>query len=468
MRERSARRFPFAKRTPTGETKHPMIRTPFIIASGLALALVASVPARAEDLLQIYREAQRNDPSLAAARANWEATQERVPQARAGLLPNVNLSASANANYFGTNADTDPRVRIDRTFGAGGLTVSASQPLYRYANSVAYSQAVQQVEQADYTLASARQDLILRVATAYFDVLLAQFNVELAESQKAAVSEQLAQAKRNFEVGVATITDTNEAQAKYDSIVAQEISARNDLDNKRTALRAIIGRAPRDLKPLGPGFEPTLPSPNSLDVWVDRALADNLNVRIARYNSEIATLEIERQRAAHLPTIDLVASANAQAGSGSVNLGVFNDSRQAAIGVALNVPLYTGGFIDSKVREALALQENARQNVEVARRNALFNAQTGFSGVNSAAASVRAFEQALVSAQTAYESNKTGQEVGVRTNLDVLNTQQNVFQTRRDLAQAYFNYLVGVLRLKSAVGTLDEQDLEEANRRLRG
>jgi outer membrane protein len=445
-----------------------MIRTPFIIASVLALALVASVPARAEDLLQIYREAQRNDPSLAAARANWEATQERVPQARAGLLPNVNLSASANANYFGANADTDPRVRIDRTFGAGGLTVSASQPLYRYANTVAYSQAVQQVEQADYTLASARQDLILRVATAYFDVLLAQFNVELAESQKAAVSEQLAQAKRNFEVGVATITDTNEAQAKYDSIVAQEISARNDLDNKRTALRAIIGRAPRDLKPLGPGFEPTLPSPNSLDVWVDRALANNLNVRIARYNSEIATLEIERQRAAHLPTIDLVASANAQAGSGSVNLGVFNDSRQAAIGVALNVPLYTGGFIDSKVREALALQENARQNVEVARRNALFNAQTGFSGVNSAAASVRAFEQALVSAQTAYESNKTGQEVGVRTNLDVLNTQQNVFQTRRDLAQAYFNYLVGVLRLKSAVGTLDEQDLEEANRRLRG
>jgi len=445
-----------------------MLRSSSIIVATLAFALGAVAPARAEDLLQIYHEAQMNDPTLAAARANWQATQERVPQARAGLLPNVNLSASANGNYFGTNADTDPRVQVNRGFGAGGLTVSASQPLYRYANTVAYSQAVQQVEQADYTLASARQDLILRVATAYFDVLLAQFNVELAESQKAAVSEQLAQAKRNFEVGVATITDTNEAQAKYDSIVAQEISARNDLDNKRTALRAIIGRPPQDLKRLGPGFEPTLPSPNSLDAWVDRALADNLNVRIARYNSQIATLEIERQRAARLPTIDLVASANAQAGSGSVNLGVFNDSRQALIGLALNVPLYTGGLIDSKVREALALQENARQNVEVARRNALFNAQTGFSGVNSAAASVKAFEQALVSAQTAYESNKTGQEVGVRTNLDVLNTQQNVFQTRRDLAQAYFNYLIGVLRLKAAVGTLDEQDLEDANRRLRG
>ena len=445
-----------------------MTRSPPVVAVAFVFSLAASAPVSAEDLMQVYREAQRNDPSLAAAHANWEATQERVPQARAGLLPNVSLSASTNANYFGTDVDTDPRVRVNRGFGIGGLTVSASQPLYRYANAVAYSQAVQQVEQADFTLASARQDLILRVATAYFDVLLAQFNVELAESQKAAVSEQLAQARRNFEVGVATITDTNEAQAKYDSIVAQEISSRNELENRRTALRAIIGRFPQDLKRLGAGFEPTSPSPNSLDAWVDRALADNLNVRIARYNSEIATLEIERQRAGRLPTLDLVASANAQAGTGSINTNAFNDIRQAAIGLALTVPLYQGGFVESRVREALALQENARQNLEVARRNALFSAQTGFTGVNSAAASVKAFEQALVSAQTAYESNRTGQEVGVRTNLDVLNTQQNVFQTRRDLAQAYFNYLIGILRLKAAVGSLDEQDLEDVNRRLRG
>jgi outer membrane protein len=299
-------------------------------------------------------------------------------------------------------------------------------------------------------------------------VLLAQFNVELAESQKAAVSEQLAQAKRNFEVGVATITDTNEAQAKYDSIVAQEISARNDLENRRTALRAIIGRFPQDLKRLGPGFEPALPSPNVLDFWVERALSDNLAVRIAQYNSDIATLEIERQRAGRLPTLDLVGSVNAQASNGSVNTGISSNSGQVAVGLSLNVPLYTGGFVDSKVREALALQDAARQNLEIARRTALFQAQTGFTGVTSAAASVKAFEQALVSAQSAYDSNKTGQEVGVRTNLDVLNTQQNVFQTRRDLAQAYFNYLIGVLRLKSAVGTLDEQALEQINSRLRG
>jgi outer membrane protein len=233
-------------------------------------------------------------------------------------------------------------------------------------------------------------------------------------------------------------------------------------------LRAIIGRFPADLKRLGPGFEPALPSPNTLDAWVDRALADNLAVRIARYNADIATLEIERQRAGRLPTVDLVASANAQGFNASVNANAAGEQHQVAIGLALTVPLYQGGFVDSKVREALALQENARQNLEVARRNALFGAQTGFSGVTSAAASVKAFEQALRSAQSAYESNKTGQEVGVRTNLDVLNTQQNVFQARHDLAQAYFNYLLGVLRLKSAVGTLNEQDLEDVNRRLAG
>jgi outer membrane protein len=443
-----------------------------MIACALGATCVA-MPAFGEDLIQIYREAQQNDPTLAAARAAWAATQERVPQARAGLLPNINATGSANLNDFHEKIHTndlppDTPNPINRDFRVGALGVSASQPLYRLQNKVAYDQARQQVSQADYQFSSVQQDLILRVAQAYFDVLLAEFNVDLAISQKAAVSENLAQAKRNFEVGVATITDTNEAQAKFDSIVAQEISARNDLDNKRTALRAIIGRSPNTLKKLGAGFDPPLPSPNSLDYWVDRALADNLTVRIAAYNFDIATLEVDRQRAGHYPTLDLVASYSAQYGTGATNISSPFDLRQAQIGVALNVPIYQGGFVDSKVREAIALQDNARQNVEVARRAALFNAQTGFTGVNSAAASVKANEQAVNSAQVAYESNRLGQEVGVRTNLDVLNTQQNVFQARRDLAQAYFNYLIGVLRLKSAVGTLSEQDLEEINRRLQG
>ncbi len=275
----------------------------------LALALTAG-GARAEDLVQIYRDAQQNDPTLAAARANWTATQERVPQARSGLLPSVSAAGTVNANEGRSTTYGDPRFVSSNVFGSSNFSISAAQPLYRAQNVVALNQAQRLVEQADYTLAASQQDLIIRVTVAYFDVLLAEVNVTLAETQKAAVSEQLAQAKRNFEVGVATITDTNEAQARYDSIVAQEIIARNDLDNRRTALRTIIGRMPRELKKLGPGFEPTLPEPNVLDPWIERALTDNLSVKIAGYNFDVASLEIDRARAAHLPTVDLVAGAS--------------------------------------------------------------------------------------------------------------------------------------------------------------
>jgi len=446
-----------------------MRRRALALAIPLALGIaVASASAAGEDLLDIYREAQQYDPAIAAARANWQATQEKLPQARSALLPNVSLSAAADVNRFDQTIHTDPRVDIGRNFGFGSLTISAAQPLFNYQNAIGLDQAKHQVTQADFNLAVAQQDLIIRVALAYFDVLLAQFNVELVESQKAAVSEQLAQAKRNFEVGVATITDTNEAQAKYDSIVANEIATRNDLDNKLVALRAIIGRAPRDLKRLGGGFDPQSPDPNSLDVWVERALRDNLVVKISQANLDIATLEVERQRAGHYPTLDLVGIYNGQAASAAVTQSARSESSTGRIGLSLNVPIYQGGFVNSKVAEALALKESALQSLEAARRNALFNAQTGFSGVNSAAASVKALGQAVASAETAYQSNKLGQEVGVRTNLDVLNTQQNVFSARRDLANAYFNYLISVLRLKAAVGTLQEQDLENINRRLAG
>jgi outer membrane protein len=435
--------------------------------TALILAALAG-PVAGEDLMQVYREAQRNDPSLAAARASWTATQERVPQARSALLPNVSAGGTAYLNDGRTDFTGGNIPVTANSYSNAGLTISASQPLYRRQNQLAYDQAQRLVEQADYTLAVAQQDLILRVAVVYFDVLLAEVNIELAEAQKAAVSEQLAQAKRNFEVGVATITDTNEAQARFDTIVAQEIAARNDLDNRRTALRAIIGRMPGALKKLGPAFEPELPTPNVLETWLDRALTENLNVRIAGYNVDVASLEIERARAGHLPTVDLVAGAGVTWGTGSLASDFNFNSRDARIGVAVNVPLYQGGFVESRVREAIALQDSARQVLETARRNAIFNAQNGFTGVNSAAASVTAFKQALRSAETALASNKLGQEVGVRTNLDVLNVTQSVFQTRRDLADAYFKYLIAVLRLKAASGTLSELDLEDINRRLGG
>ena len=437
----------------------------------LPLVLAATITAggaTGEDLLQIYREAQKSDPQIAAARAGWEATQERVPQARSGLLPSVSASGAANVNNFDFSARTDPNTDFNRNYYQYNLTVSAAQPLYRYQNVVLYDQAKQQVTQSDYTLVIAQQDLIIRTSVAYFDVLLAEFNVELAAQQKLAVSEQLAQAKRNFEVGTSTITDTNEAQAKYDQIVATEIQAQNELDRRRTALRAIIGRFPNNLKRVGRGFDAVPPNPNSLDYWVDKAAAGNMNYRFQQANYEIATLEVERAKAGHYPTLDLVASYGGQASNGGVSSGVRSNSLQGLVGVQLNVPIYTGGFVNSRVRESISLQDRARQDLETARRSAITNAQDGFSGVNSAVAAVKANEQAVQSAEVALQSNKLGQEVGIRTNLDVLLVQQNVFSAKRDLANAYFQYLLAALRLKAAVGTLDEQDVAELNRRLNG
>ena len=443
------------------------------LAIALAAAMGAMLPAAAaEDLLQIYREAVANDPTLASARAGWEASQESIPQARAGLLPSVTLQGNANYQDFNEKLHVDPSVNFKQRFEQYNYIVSASQPLYRKQNLVALDQAKQTVSQSDYVLASARQDLIVRVAQAYLDVLLARFNIELTESQKAAVSENLAQAKRNFEVGTATITDTNDAQAKYDQIVAQEISTQNDLDNKLAALRAIIGRAPRELKRFGGRFEPQLPTPNTLDTWIDAAVRDNPQVRIAQANYDIAVLEVDRQRAGHYPTIDLVASFNQgyQGGSSSTSQtsSAAFDSRLGVIGVQLNLPLYLGGSIDSKVRQAVANLEKARQDLEAARRSAQLSSQTAFNGVTSGVAQVNAFDQAVKSAQVSYDSTKLGLEVGVRTNLDVLNQQQQVFQTRFNLAQSYYNFVINGLKLKQAVGTLSEADVEELNRALGG
>ena len=444
-----------------------MLRRTLAIALGAAVGIVLP-PAAAEDLLQIYQEAAANDPTLASAQSTWVATQEDIPQARANLLPSVTLGANATYTNFYERLHTDPAVSFNQHFPQYQYGVTASQPLYHKQNLVALDEAKQTVDQADYVLSAAQQDLIVRVATAYFNVLLSRVNIELTESQKAAVSENLAQAKRSFEVGTATITDTNDAQAKYDQIVAQEIAAHNDLDNKLAALGAIIGRLPKELRPFQVNREPQPPAPNALDPWITAALRDNSQVRIAQSNYDIAALEVDRQRAADVPTLDVVASFNQGYAGASASVSVTSfvafDQRQGQIGVQFNMPLYLGGSIESKVRQAVALQEKARHDLEAARRAAELSARTAFTGVTSGVAQINAFKQALVSAQVSYDSTKLGLEVGVRTNLDVLNQQQQVYQTRFNLAQTYYNFIISTLQLKQAVGTLSEADIEEVNR----
>lgn len=434
----------------------------------LALALLsASVPATAADLLEIYRLALASDPVYSAARASWLAGQEKRPQGLAGLLPQASLSASTQYNDRELNF-RDPTVAFNRSqYNSNTASLSVTQPIYRKQNLVAYDQGKTQVLLADVQLASAGQDLILRVAQAYFDVLLATANLSFTEAQKTAISQQLEQAKRNFEVGNATITDTHEAQARYDLVTAQEIGARADLEVKNRALEQLIGRQAPVLAGPARNFSPTPPTPNAMEPWVERARTTGLAVRIAQENLTFSSQDVERNRGAHHPTVDAFASVS-EFGSGPTSTtaggtGAGTDTSARIIGLQLAIPIYQGGSINSRVREALANEDKARQDLENARRSAELAARQGYLGVTSSIAQVRALESAVVSNQSSVDSTMLGQQVGVRTQVDVLNAQQLLFSAQRDLAQARYNYIASLLRLTAAAGELSETDLQRIN-----
>ncbi len=429
-----------------------------LAASGLALT------AQAADLLGVYRDALASDPVYQAARAQYQANVERLPQARAGYLPFVTGSASAYRNYNERDGTED----LD--YSTRGFSVSLSQPLFRLGNWIAISQAEKAIFQAEALLGTAGQDLIVRVAQAYFDVLLAQDNVALSDAQKRAISEQLAQAKRNFEVGTATIVDTLEAQARYDQAVAKEVLDANDLEVKKRALQQLIGKVPEALKPLGEKLDLQRPRPDSIDEWVKSGSESSLAVAVARAAAQIAEQEVDRAKSGHYPTLDLNALYNYNrtpaSTLGEAFTGASVTSRNAQVGLVLSVPIFAGGGTQSRVREALALRDRTQQDLENTQRTVAQSVRQNYLAVTNGIALVRALEQALASTQSQLESSILGRDVGVRTSVDVLNAQQQVFQGRRDLQQARYAYLLNTLRLKYATGTLTEADLEQVNRAL--
>lgn len=424
--------------------------------------LLLTTPAAALDLLQVYRQAQDYDAAFATAKANLEAGRERGPQGLAGLLPSLTLSGNTTWNDNRVEAGA---VSADRRYNSNGYTLTLSQPVFRWQNWAAYDQGKLGVAVAEAQFVQARQDLILRVAQAYFDVLNAQVNLEAARSQKVAISQQLEQARKNFEVGTSTIVDTYEAQSRYDLATAQEIAGENELEVRREALRVIIGEAPEHLAFLDAGKPILPPQPSQIAPWVEAAQKDNTAVQIQQKNSEIAAKEVQKLRAGHYPTLDVVANTgNSNTVQGT---GVAADTQFNNIGLQLNLPLYQGGMVSSRVREAAAQYNASLSSLEGARRNAALNARQSYLGVVNGLAQIKALEAALASSLASLESNKLGYEVGVRINIDVLNAEQQVFQTRRDLAKAYHDTLMARLRLKGAVGTLDEVDLQEINALLR-
>src|SRR3954470_1262949 len=432
----------------------------------LSLAALA-LPAGAEDLLQVYRDAQKYDAVYFAARNTLTAGREKSSQGLALLLPSLNLTGNATAQHFESDSKNPALVpsftRSPRVFA---YQFTLTQKLFRLQNWNQYDQGELQVKQAEAVFAQAVQDLMLRVAQAYFDVLAAQDSLNLVRAQKAAISEQLAQAKRNFEVGTATITDTHEAQARADLSAAQEIAALNDLENRRRALQQITGREYAQLKPLRPEVKLSQPNPPDMQSWVDLAEKQSYPVAVQQAATEIAALELKRNQNAHMPTVDIVGTYGSTDQTSTITQSVGSQLTQGTIGLQLAMPLFAGGGLSSRDREAAALSLKSRDDLDNARRTAVFNTRQSFLAVSNGIAQVGALEQAKVSSQSALDSNKLGYEVGVRINIDVLNAQQQLFSTERDLAVARYNTITNQLRLKAAVGSLTEQDVEEVNRAL--
>jgi outer membrane protein len=437
-----------------------------VLFATTALANPAGTASKPQSLMDIYNLALAHDPTLASALNGNKAAQELIEQAKALYRPMVNFSAGASAaqadvNYKGQGIPFPNGVRSYESYQVG---VEARQPLFRKENLVKMEQLRTQVSQADKQLHLTLQNLMLRTAQSYFDTLIAQDKLDLIRAQKAAILSQLDQAKTNFEVGSATITDSNEAQARFDLIVAQEIAAQNAFEIAKRSLQAIIGEMPHPLAKVRADLKPNaLKQP--LDEWLKVAADSNLSIQIQQDVATLSNQEIERNQAAHLPTVDAVASYAQTSANGS-NLGFGSDINTGTIGVELNLPLYQGGATSSRVRQAVLNKQKALDDVELARRQTELDTQTAYLNLNSSIAQVNAYQQALISSQSQLDSTQTGYEAGIRTSVDVLNAQQQLFSAKRDLLAARYEYLLNIIRLKAAVGVIGDGDLADVNMQL--
>nr|WP_297357660.1 TolC family outer membrane protein [uncultured Caldimonas sp.] len=425
------------------------------LAIGFGSLLGAGI-ARAQSLVDVYNAARNYDATYLAARAQAESAQYATEQAYALRRPSVGLSASV------TRSESSPPAGNDRETTNRQVGISAAQPLFNRSNSVSIEQAERSLEIAKAELETAEDDLIVRVAQAYFDVLAARDTLASAQANKTAIAEQLASAKRNFEVGTATITDTREAQARFDLASAQEIAAQNNLQTAQAALNQLVGR--NEVAPFRLAAPVTLPPlmPENEQEWVMRS-ESSPTVRRAQLGLEIAQLETDKARAGHLPTVDLVGDVGRSRLSSNNPTQPPGNYGSHSIGVQLKLPLFAGFAVQNRVRETLLLEERSRNDLEAARRAVALGTRQAFSGVQSGLAQVKALEAAESSSKLALEATQLGYKVGVRVNLDVLNAQTQLFNTQSELAQARYNVLVGNLKLRQVSGQLTPDDLAPIN-----
>jgi outer membrane protein len=427
---------------------------PLLVALSAALA----APVRAQSLVDLYDAARSFDASYQSAKSQYNATLAKAEQARASILPTVGLAMSSS--FVGLDSSS---TAIKPNYNTQSATLSASQPLYRPANRITYAQSLKQFELAQAQLDVADQDLIVRVSQAYFDVMASQDSLTFVKAQKTAVAEQLEFAKRNFEVGTSTITDTREAQARFDLVIAQEIAAENDLLVKKMALDQLVGKSNTQPKPLSlPLALPKL-LPADVNTWVGQAEAAHPAVRQTKVALDVATLETQKAQAGNRPTLDLTGSYGVAQNNGSATSSAESRTNSASIGLSFNLPLFAGYAIQNRIKETLALEDKARTDLDATQRTVAQATRTAFFGVLSGQGQVKALEAAEASSQSALDANKLGYQVGVRINIDVLNSQSQLFDTKAKLAKARYDVLVGSLKLRQASGTLKADDLQSIN-----
>ncbi len=425
----------------------------------LAITATFAGSAQAQSLMSLFETARSYDATYKAAQSQYTANLAKGDQAKALLLPTIGLSANVNK----TEVDQGAANR-SATSQSKSATLSASQPLYRPANFASYQQGQRQLELASVQLKAAEQDLMVRLSQAYFDVLISRESLDFVKAQKLAVSEQLAAAKRNFEVGTSTITDSREAQARFDLVLAQEIAAENDLRIKRLALNQLVGLNNIEPKSLSSKAKLTAPDAQSLEQWVKQSSESNPSVLLSRAALDIAKLETSKAEAGHKPTLDLVAGYTPTRYKDGKGLNASQvDVNTNSVTLSFNMPLFAGFATQNRIKETVALEDKARSDLEAAERGVAQATRSAFFGLQSGIGQVNALQAAEASSQSALDANKLGYQVGVRINIDVLNSQSQLFQTKRDLAKARYEVLLGQLKLRQAAGTLTEADLAAIN-----
>lgn len=469
-----------------------MTKKSFLLACSIAVALVGAAPVRAENLLEVYMDAVKSDPVVREAEARRSAALETKPQARALLLPQL----SVGGQIYTANSDGEATFpQVDRTTGnivtVGNRSttdvsqywdyrVELTQTLFRWDQWQELKRADSQVAVAEATYRAAQQNLLVRVAQAYFDVLAAEDTLGAAEATLEALTRQLEQADKRFEVGLIAITDVQEARAAHDNARAGVIAAKRAVASAQEVLRELTDKDYQSL--VKPADAMPLDKPDPLDeqAWVDLALKDNLDVVAARLNSDVASANVKIAQAGHMPTVDLFAQYSEDNRDATQTNQAFDPSdplntgdrvggsadsngTSDVIGLRLNIPVFSGGGTQSRVREQVFLHRAAREKLEGTMRSAERQTRDAYLGVIAEKARVQALQQAVKSSQTALEATEAGFEVGTRTTVDVLDARRRLFEAQRDYARSRYDYLINIVKLESATGGLKQDDLSVIN-----